>query len=217
MRMSRPQLVLASASPRRCELLTQIGIVFEQWVAAIDETPRAGEAPADYVQRVALEKARAVHADGRARLPVLGADTVVVVDGRLLGKPRDADHGRAMLRQLSGRRHEVFSAVALIGRREAVAVSRSAVWFRDLSEDDIAAYWRHLSNGWTGAIPASWVCRCMKPPGCYRILALTYWIKTYDSGATGQRNTAGNPRGGGRKRGTAGRLYRTRQAPWPGG
>jgi septum formation protein len=94
------------------------------------------------VQRVALEKARAVHADGRARLPVLGADTVVVVDGRLLGKPRDADHGRAMLRQLSGRRHEVFSAVALIGRREAVAVSRSAVWFRDLSEDDIAAYWR---------------------------------------------------------------------------
>jgi septum formation protein len=142
MRMSRPQLVLASASPRRCELLTQIGIVFEQWVAAIDETPRAGEAPADYVQRVALEKARAVHADGRARLPVLGADTVVVVDGRLLGKPRDADHGRAMLRQLSGRRHEVFSAVALIGRREAVAVSRSAVWFRDLSEDDIAAYWR---------------------------------------------------------------------------
>lgn len=140
--MSRPQLVLASASPRRCELLAQIGIVFEQWVAAIDETPLAGEAPADYVKRLALEKARAVHADGRARLPVLGADTVVVVDGQLLGKPRDADHGRAMLRQLSGRRHEVFSAVAVIDQREAVALSRSAVWFRHLSADDIEAYWR---------------------------------------------------------------------------
>jgi septum formation protein len=140
--MNRPRVILASASPRRCELLTQIGVGFEQRVAAIDETPRIGESPADYVGRVALEKARVVRAAGKSDLPVLGADTEVVVGGAILGKPADLAHARDMLRQLSGRAHEVFSAVALVARREAVAVNRSTVWFRDLDDSEIEAYWR---------------------------------------------------------------------------
>jgi nucleoside triphosphate pyrophosphatase len=140
--MSRPQLILASASPRRCELLAQIGISFAQQIVAIDETPLAGELPADYVRRLALEKARAVHAAGRPDLPVLGADTAVVVDGAILGKPADLDHACDMLRRLSGRAHEVFSAVALVAQREAVAVNHSRVWFRDLDDSEIEVYWR---------------------------------------------------------------------------
>jgi septum formation protein len=140
--MSSPRLILASASPRRCELLAQIGISFAQQVAAIDETPAAGEAPADYVVRVALDKARAVHAAGRPEQPVLGADTAVVVDGAILGKPADFAHARAMLRQLSGRAHEVFSAVAVVAQRETVAVNHSKVWFRELEDSEIEAYWR---------------------------------------------------------------------------
>lgn len=139
--MSRPQLILASASPRRCELLTQIGVCFEQQVAAIDETPRAAESPADYVARVALEKARAVRAARRSDLPVLGADTEVVVDGAILGKPADFHHARTMLRQLAGRVHEVFSAVALVAERDAVVVNRSKVCFRELDDSEIESYW----------------------------------------------------------------------------
>jgi septum formation protein len=140
--MIQAQLILASASPRRCELLKQIGVCFEQQVAAIDETPAPGEAPADYVVRLALEKARTVHAARRSALPVLGADTAVVVDGAILGKPADLAHARDMLRQLSGRAHEVCSAVALVAQREAVAVTCSKVWFRQLGEGEIDAYWR---------------------------------------------------------------------------
>ena len=140
--MNRPRVILASASPRRCELLAQIGVGFEQRVAAIDETPQIGESPADYVARVALEKARVVRAAGKCDLPVLGADTEVVVGGAILGKPADLAHARGMLRQLSGRAHEVFSAVALVAQREAVAVNRSTVWFRDLEDSEIEAYWR---------------------------------------------------------------------------
>jgi len=140
--MKRPHLVLASASPRRCELLAQIGIEFEQQVADIDETPRAGESPADYVARLALEKARAVRRAGSCAAPVLGADTAVVVEGRILGKPADFADARDMLRLLSGRAHEVFSAVALVAGREAVAVSCSTVRFREIHDSEIAAYWR---------------------------------------------------------------------------
>lgn len=140
--MSRPQLILASASPRRCELLAQIGVSFEQQVAAIDETPCAGELPVNYVARVALAKAHTVHASGNPDLPVLGADTAVVVDGAILGKPADLNHARDMLRQLSGRAHEVLSAVAVVAQRKAVAVNRSKVWFRELDDSEIEAYWR---------------------------------------------------------------------------
>lgn len=135
-------LVLASASPRRSELLRQIGVRFRCRAVHIDETPRPDEAAGEYVRRVALEKARAAQRElGHDEVLVLGADTAVVVDGRPLGKPADAAHARAMLRQLSGRGHRVLSAVALVGEREAVRVSDSAVWFRALSDAEIDAYW----------------------------------------------------------------------------
>jgi nucleoside triphosphate pyrophosphatase len=140
--MSAPDLILASASPRRCELLTQIGVRFEQQVAAVDESPQRDEAPADYVARMALDKARAVYRARLPAIPVLGADTAVVADAHILGKPRDARHARDMLRRLSGRAHEVFSAVALVGEREAVAVNCSKVWFARIGDSDIEAYWR---------------------------------------------------------------------------
>ena len=137
------QLILASASPRRQALLKQVGIAFRQQVAEIDETPLDNEAAEDYVVRLALEKARAVRQhsvdDG---LPVLGADTAVVIDGRLLGKPESPAHARQMLQLLSGREHRVMSAVALVRSREAVQISVSRVWFRPLSENEIDAYWR---------------------------------------------------------------------------
>lgn len=139
--MNRSHLILASASPRRCELLAQIGIEFEQRVADIDETPVQGESAEAYVRRMALEKARAVRRADNDELPVLGADTVVVVDGMPLGKPQDFKHAREMLKQLSGRMHEVLSAVALVATAEVVAVNRSKVWFRELSETELEAYW----------------------------------------------------------------------------
>ncbi len=139
--MSRPQLILASASPRRYELLTRIGVEFHQRVADIDETPAPGEMAETYVQRMALEKARLVRRLEGSDLPVLGADTAVVVDGVLLGKPGDFADARRMLKQLSGRGHEVLSAVALVDAAEAIVVNRNKVWFRNLSETEITAYW----------------------------------------------------------------------------
>jgi septum formation protein len=137
------QLVLASASPRRQVLLQQAGIVFRKQVAEIDETPLDNEAAEDYVMRLALEKARAVRQhSATGGLPVLGADTAVVVDGRLLGKPESLAHAREMLQLLSGREHQVMTAVALVRDREAVQLSTSRVWFRPLSENEIDEYWR---------------------------------------------------------------------------
>jgi septum formation protein len=136
-----PDLILASASPRRGELLAQIGVSFRQEVADIDETPLDHESPAEYVQRMALEKARSVHRRHAPELPVLGADTTVVVDDRPLGKPADYSQARDMLMSLSARAHEVLSAVALVGENERVAVNRSKVWFRAIGDNEIAAYW----------------------------------------------------------------------------
>ena len=138
--MTTPRIVLGSASPRRRELLALVGIPHEVLPADIDETEQEGEGPAAYVERLAREKASAV-----ARLApdalVIGADTTVVIDGTILGKPTsDADAAR-MLRQLSGRSHAVYTAVAVehAGRvesdTEVVSVS-----FRPLSDEDIAAY-----------------------------------------------------------------------------
>lgn len=110
----RVQLVLASASPRRRELLDQIGVAYLCEPADIDETPLAGESPADYVQRMAREKAAA--AARRFPTPehaVLAADTTVVIDEDVLGKPRDHFHGLAMLARLSGRSHTVMTAICL--------------------------------------------------------------------------------------------------------
>lgn len=108
------RLILASASPRRRELLGQCACAFAVVPSATDETWLAAEAASDYVLRVAADKARAVWAE-HPDACVLGSDTAVVLDGRVLGKPADAEEARAMLTDLSGRTHEVLSAVALIG------------------------------------------------------------------------------------------------------
>jgi septum formation protein len=134
---------LASASPRRQELLTQVGIAWEPLLVQVDEAPGNREFPADYVTRLALAKAVA----GRARQPrpgvVLAGDTAVVCAGQTFGKPLDEADAHRMLRALSGRAHEVYTAVAVASERgEATAVSCSEVTFRDLADAEIAAYWR---------------------------------------------------------------------------
>jgi septum formation protein len=142
--MAMPVLYLASASPRRQELLAQIGVSFVSRVAPIDETPLPGEAAAAYVERLALAKAFAAQAtlEQPAGAVVLGADTAVVLDGRILGKPRDRADALATLAALSGREHEVLSAVALVdAQRSATRVVASRVRFRTLHAAEIEAYW----------------------------------------------------------------------------
>jgi septum formation protein len=127
---SAPLICLASASPRRSALLQQIGIAHCVVPGDVDEAERPGEAPGDYVLRLARTKAEAVAMDPAARgLPVLGADTAVIQDGVILGKPVDAADARRMLSLLAGRQHEVLSAVALAYRNRCEArlsVSQSA-------------------------------------------------------------------------------------------
>jgi septum formation protein len=139
-------IYLASASPRRRELLSQLGLEFEAIPSNLVEERRAGESPAEYVTRVARDKARyvagLVKARGLPAHPVLGADTEVVLDGEIFGKPRDRDHGMEMLRRLGGRTHEVLSALCLIhDGREHAALSASRVTFAPLTGAEIAQYW----------------------------------------------------------------------------
>ncbi|UCJ16889.1 Maf-like protein [Pseudomonas sp. MM211] len=137
-------LYLASASPRRSELLKQIGVPFLTRIVPIDETPQADEAPEAYVERLALAKAVAVldsltECDGAV---VLGSDTAVVLDGRILGKPIDRADAVATLTALSGREHQVLTAVALISNeRSGARVVTSTVRFKPLSQAQIEAYW----------------------------------------------------------------------------
>lgn len=141
---------LASASPRRRELLTQIGVAWRLLVVTVDEAARAGEPPAAYVARLAVAKARAALPGMPAArpAPVLAADTAVVVGGEVLGKPVDEADGRRMLALLSGRVHEVFSAVAVISSRgESAAVSRTEVAFREIGAAEAAAYWQSGEPG----------------------------------------------------------------------
>jgi septum formation protein len=119
-------LILASASPRRAELLTGAGIPFEVRPAHLDERVRRGEDAASYACRVASEKARAVHASAAGR-PVLAADTVVVVDGQIFGKPSHTDDARRMLGLLAGRTHEVLTAVVLISEGPMSVQARTEV------------------------------------------------------------------------------------------
>jgi septum formation protein len=136
-----PVLCLASVSPRRRELLAQIGVPYVVVGANIDETALAGETPADYVTRLAVQKALVVRQDGQP-LPVLAADTTVVLDGSIFGKPRDRAEGVAMLARLSGRSHEVLTAVALAHEGGvSQRLSASAVRFRVLAAQECALYW----------------------------------------------------------------------------
>ena len=142
------RLVLASASPRRAELLRAAGFTFETCAVEADESTRVGESAASYVRRLAAEKsARAssvvfgfspTHPDDWV---VLGADTAVVLDGEILGKPRDEDDAAAMLHRLSGRRHEVMTGVSVRrGGTEVGRVETTAVYFAALGPDEIAWY-----------------------------------------------------------------------------
>ncbi|WP_178119490.1 nucleoside triphosphate pyrophosphatase [Pseudomonas sp. SCB32] len=138
------QLYLASSSPRRRELLTQIGLPFHIVPASIDETPQADESAVVYVERLAREKALAgLHfLAQRADVCVLGADTAVVLDGRILGKPADRDEALAMLQALSGREHDVLTAVAVANRDRCEAkVVSSRVTFRSVSMEESERYW----------------------------------------------------------------------------
>jgi septum formation protein len=139
-------IYLASASPRRQELLRQLGVTFKVTPADIPEQPHAGELADAYVMRLARDKARAVagqvKAAGWAPYPVLGADTEVVLDGAVLGKPRDRAHGVAMLRRLSGRTHDVLTGIVLLNQEASQeALSHTRVTFAALSDADIERYW----------------------------------------------------------------------------
>ncbi len=140
------KLCLASASPRRQELLRQIGVEFNVIVSQIDEQNLPGEKPADYVLRVARDKAvevrRRCQASHLSPLAVLGADTCVTLDGIIFGKPRDREDGEGMLRRLSGRTHDVVSAIVLLcGEAEDSAINTSQVTFGPLTDKEISQYW----------------------------------------------------------------------------
>lgn len=138
--MTECRVVLASASPRRRELLTLVGISHEVQPADIDETLRKRETPRRYAERLAREKASAI-ATRDPNLITIGADTIVVVNRKILGKPVDADQAGAMLRQLSGREHTVVTAVAVSrGKKLRSAVEEVRVRFRSLRADEIEAY-----------------------------------------------------------------------------
>ncbi len=139
------RLVLASASPRRRDLLTQAGYVFEVEATDVDESPRTGEDPDAYVLRLAIEKAQAVFArhakSSGAPLIVLGADTSVVLDGEILGKPVDAADALHLLRRLSGRTHQVLTGIAAVTRMGVVsAVETTEVVFSRIPEAEMAIY-----------------------------------------------------------------------------
>jgi septum formation protein len=134
-------LYLASGSPRRQELLTQLGVSFERIVPGIEEQRDPQESAQHYVARLAREKAQAGVALAARDLPVLGADTIVVLNGEVLEKPRDAEHAAAMLRQLSGHTHQVMTAVALADSQQTVdCLVTTDVTFRVLSDEDIQGY-----------------------------------------------------------------------------
>jgi len=138
---SLPKLILASASPRRAEILTAVGWDFEKQTADVDETELAGENAEDYVRRLAREKAFAV-AEKHQNALVLGADTIVVISNQIVGKPKDYEDARRMLRILSGNWHEVLTGIALIEVVEGVYetkvdLQRTRVKFAELSSTEI--------------------------------------------------------------------------------
>lgn len=137
-----PPIALASASPRRQALLTQIGVEFKRLNVRVDESPQPGEMPASYVRRLAVAKAQAGWKQQLPpdQLPVLGADTAVVIDDNILGKPTDQAHAEAMLARLSGRSHQVLTAVALIDSGIQCQLSVSTVTFKPLTKAERQAY-----------------------------------------------------------------------------
>ncbi len=134
-------IYLASQSPRRQQLLTQIGVSFELVNVEIDETPIPGELPSDYVLRMAAGKAREAW-QPQMKKPLLAADTSVVADNKILGKPADEDEFMAMMQTLSGATHQVLSAVAVINGEMRSRLNISDVSFRNISNAEARRYWQ---------------------------------------------------------------------------
>jgi nucleoside triphosphate pyrophosphatase len=153
-----PGFILASASPRRHDLLASAGLRFVVQPAEIDEAALEGEAPPLYVRRLAREKARAVATPRRAagdRRPVLGADTIVVLDGEIIGKPADRQRAREQLERLAGRQHQVITGFCVLdpGESEILDTATTEVVFKRLSAAEIEAYleteeWRDKAGGY---------------------------------------------------------------------
>lgn len=141
--MPFPQLYLASGSPRRAQLLDQLGVDYAVLSVDVDETRTSDETPVQFAERLALDKARAglLSVPAESPCPVLGADTIVVVDDTVMGKPADCTEAIDMLMTLSGRYHEVITAVALVAQHEAVVSQSSRVAFRTLTLEECVAYW----------------------------------------------------------------------------
>jgi nucleoside triphosphate pyrophosphatase len=133
-------LYLASKSPRRKKLLKQLGVEFETLSVNIEEVWDGRESAHEYVSRLALEKARAGKVLAKNDLPILASDTEVVLDGKILGKPQNSADAIAMLMSLSGRSHEVYTAVALLQETEKIAVSVNRVSFKELTEEECRIY-----------------------------------------------------------------------------
>ncbi|MGF1708560.1 Maf family protein [Enterovibrio baiacu] len=141
--MSALHVYLASASPRRKELLEQLSVSFSILRVDVEEQRQPHEEAADYVRRLSLDKAKAGVEAAPTDLPVLGADTIVVCDGAVLEKPQNLDDSRRMLRQLSDRQHQVMTAVTFADRNQTLTtLVTTDVWFKALSDDEITAYWQ---------------------------------------------------------------------------
>lgn len=139
--MSSSSILLASASPRRKQLLEQLGLTVEQKAADIDESLQAGETDQAYVLRLAKEKAQAL-VEVAADLPIIAADTVISLNGELIGKPKDYQHACAIWRALAGKTHQVLTGVCVYQQGQYyTAISISDVSFVSLRDDEMAAYW----------------------------------------------------------------------------
>ncbi len=137
------QIILASNSPRRQELLQQIGVAYRVYPVALDETPRAQEQPMLYVQRIAAEKSALAQSLSQTPLPILAADTSVVLGTEIFGKPDNQQHALAMLQKLSAQTHQVYSALSLrTADQHWQALSITEVTFKALSLAEIEAYWQ---------------------------------------------------------------------------
>ncbi|KAA1048088.1 Maf family protein [Pseudocitrobacter sp. 73] len=178
------KIYLASGSPRRQELLTQLGVAFEKIVPGIEEQRRPQESAQQYVTRLAREKAQAGVAMVNQDLPVLGADTIVILNGEVLEKPRDAAHAAEMLGKLSGETHQVMTAVALADRQNTLdALVVTDVTFRVLSEHDIAGYvasGEPLDKAGAYGIQGLGGCFVRKINGSYHAVVGLPLVETYE-------------------------------------
>jgi len=135
------QIILASSSPRRKELLDQIRVNYKIYPVDLDETPLPNETPLNYVQRLAAEKSAVCVSRLATDIPVLAADTAVILGDVIMGKPKNEAHALALLTQLSGKTHQVYSAISLRGREHHQALSITEVTFRRLTEREMQDYW----------------------------------------------------------------------------